>query len=985
MRKNLLLTVLAIIFSSATISNAYDTYNVHPLINENALLQSNVDGYLKNQLGFTKGITERFQQKEVTEWIKEGAKLEDETVCRSRNHFHDPLKPWDSAGLNNAAVNTYCLLLGYEKFSVDSSLIWAQKESLNPFYDNLWSWQKARKYYYIALTGKNFDSNIIAPTKTDREKYFAYTFRALGQVMHLIADSSVPAHVRNDIHVFPLDVLGIGEVGRPTYESWAKKNYPWFNYSGITVDQSIFSQAVSDSSAPVTITALWDQNKYTGINPSVTWTTNPSISSYGLTEFTNANFFSEDTIFKSYTHPAKENTTAKLVEQYAKDGKTDKVWYIQGYTSQRLAAYSYLNKWLLPDKWEYNLDGFVYGDYASQLIPRAVGYSAGLLDYFFRGEMDMVPEGSGYVIVNNTDEDMGGTFELWYDNKNDERVKVSGASWTLSINKKSSSNNKSTNITFDAPTDAKEPGKYMLVFRGKLGNEEEAVVGKEIMLIPPLIFLHNGQNTLFMSFDKDLKLTPYPPFMLTFGNAGLSGIETTPATIQSNETFTEHYYMPSTTQNKKIRSSYFKNYGRLNYGNHLLGNRNSFTPTGWDKNSPLEYNSTLRLSYTSGRHDWAYRGDNVIKNFEALENPFRVRYSTKDGVIIGNALPFSSVYAVLSPTKVIGISSDSYFYNTYEEGSVILTGEITYPEFVPPIVDYRESTAQYETYRLLMEGNKFYFGDVILGTTGYSITAIGSLAGITTCYFSDIDSSDAQWDSYGHYDAAHYSFKGESTWNATYEIKDYDDIDEDKTFIVMYVKKASSRRANGISGGGFGAPVSAAYLQFSAIDPGYYSPPLHYEKFNGSAHIYQIAYRLRGGELHQEDVCRTELGHYSLLDLPGSACDSPVYASVDITEEFRGQAMFNPSTKIFGYNGKTYIVYSYSIYDYIGDPKVANFDSELLSDWRFNKRIVGLIDADTGQKSETEITDAFLGDKYENFDKTLYSAIGFHNGRGKEK
>lgn len=95
--------------------------------------------------------------------------------------------------------------------------------------------------------------------------------------------------------------------------------------------------------------------------------------------------------------------------------------------------------------------------------------------------------------------------------------------------------------------------------------------------------------------------------------------------------------------------------------------------------------------------------------------------------------------------------------------------------------------------------------------------------------------------------------------------------------------------------------------------------------------------------------------------------------------------MFNPSTKIFGYNGKTYIVYSYSIYDYIGDPKVANFDSELLSDWRFNKRIVGLIDADTGQKSETEITDAFLGDKYENFDKTLYSAIGFHNGRGKEK
>jgi len=30
------------------------------------------------------------------------------------------------------------------------------------------------------------------------------------------------------------------------------------------------------------------------------------------------------------------------------------------------------------------LDNNVYAEYASLLIPRAVGYSAGLLDYFFR-------------------------------------------------------------------------------------------------------------------------------------------------------------------------------------------------------------------------------------------------------------------------------------------------------------------------------------------------------------------------------------------------------------------------------------------------------------------------------------------------------------------------------------------------------------------------------------------------------------------------
>jgi len=39
-------------------------------------------------------------------------------------------------------------------------------------------------------------------------------------------------------------------------------------------------------------------------------------------------------------------------------------------------------------------------DYASQLIPRAVGYSAGLLNYFFRGDirLDMSPHHPGYVM-----------------------------------------------------------------------------------------------------------------------------------------------------------------------------------------------------------------------------------------------------------------------------------------------------------------------------------------------------------------------------------------------------------------------------------------------------------------------------------------------------------------------------------------------------------------------------------------------------------
>lgn len=41
---------------------------------------------------------------------------------------------------------------------------------------------------------------LTAPTPAERERGFADTFRALGQVVHLIVDAPVPEHVRNDPH-----------------------------------------------------------------------------------------------------------------------------------------------------------------------------------------------------------------------------------------------------------------------------------------------------------------------------------------------------------------------------------------------------------------------------------------------------------------------------------------------------------------------------------------------------------------------------------------------------------------------------------------------------------------------------------------------------------------------------------------------------------------------------------------------------------------
>ncbi|OGI68354.1 MAG: hypothetical protein A2W18_01170 [Candidatus Muproteobacteria bacterium RBG_16_60_9] len=69
----------------------------------------------------------------------------------------------------------------------------------------------AREAMYRALTGKKADSDDpFAATKEGRNKYWATTFRALGDVVHLVQDMGQPQHTRNDPHAgkFPESLTG---------------------------------------------------------------------------------------------------------------------------------------------------------------------------------------------------------------------------------------------------------------------------------------------------------------------------------------------------------------------------------------------------------------------------------------------------------------------------------------------------------------------------------------------------------------------------------------------------------------------------------------------------------------------------------------------------------------------------------------------------------------------------------------------------------
>jgi hypothetical protein len=150
-----IVTMLAwfIFFNFTHTCFAYDKGYVHPSINAESLKKSlTIDDVLVTLKSSTAGDSIKIINN-INKWLREGGTAEDEPDARSRNHFHDPNKPWDQAGLKGDLIG-------------DSSVYWAQ----NPNQD--WSWNSAKDYYYQALAGAD---------SLSREQSLSKTFRALGK------------------------------------------------------------------------------------------------------------------------------------------------------------------------------------------------------------------------------------------------------------------------------------------------------------------------------------------------------------------------------------------------------------------------------------------------------------------------------------------------------------------------------------------------------------------------------------------------------------------------------------------------------------------------------------------------------------------------------------------------------------------------------------------------------------------------------------
>ena len=98
-------------------------------------------------------------------------------------------------------------------------------------------------------------------------------------------------------------------------------------------------------------------------------------------------------------------------------------------------------------------------------IPRAVGYSAGLLHYFFRGRLELATDPSQLElrVTNRSSEAIGpGTLSIYCDEANENRVKLD----ELTVSQEVQPDAEFPRIPFSFPA---ETLRCVVVYEGKLG------------------------------------------------------------------------------------------------------------------------------------------------------------------------------------------------------------------------------------------------------------------------------------------------------------------------------------------------------------------------------------------------------------------------------------------------------------------------------------------------------------------------------------
>ncbi len=367
-----------------------------------------------------------------------------------------------------------------------------------------YSFREAQRDLWYVLTGQD---------PAIRAQRSLHMLHALGSVVHHLQDMAQPQHTRNEQHAF----------GPNKY------------YEGYTQDNI-------NPSIPTLLRSATNQYPIPQLNSArAYWFSQQTVADQvprylGMAEFTSHNFISNATGFHSdlsgnlLAHPSfprpnginqddgsrKDIVAMNLPIQHLDGTLTNEnghfvvshiVDQLAGTTpkSRLVAMSSIFDRPLATTRGmrAFTVSDGVFNSGYDVLLPRASAFSTGLIDYFFRGRVDLRrnPDNTGWVFENRSGagRTLNGQVSLWYEEESGLRYPIAGTS-TFNISNLAH-NSANTLAAGEPPASAT---KVIAAFRGQIGSETAdvaggyfAVAGKVIDYSRPAVLCGAGSSRVY--------------------------------------------------------------------------------------------------------------------------------------------------------------------------------------------------------------------------------------------------------------------------------------------------------------------------------------------------------------------------------------------------------------------------------------------------------------------------------------------------------
>jgi len=255
-----------------------------------------------------------------------------------------------------------------------------------------------------------FSSDPIQAKAEHRDAYWATAFRALGDVLHLIEDMAQPQHTRGEPHpFFPATYF------ERLVEARALTDMGTASYSATLVPFAVQLENLTPLNYASSVSPRF-------VHYSDYWSTAAGgdiMQGLGMADYSNRGFFTLAHGFGQGTYAHPSSTAGDYTKVIAPDANGQLWDYLDGTVPDlvsgtsppihmaRISAFvdAASGAGVGPTANQPpTLDQAVFDQQADLLIPRAVGYSAGLLNFFFRGQMVISPPDAGfYAIVDHSE------------------------------------------------------------------------------------------------------------------------------------------------------------------------------------------------------------------------------------------------------------------------------------------------------------------------------------------------------------------------------------------------------------------------------------------------------------------------------------------------------------------------------------------------------------------------------------------------------